>query len=89
MTPEDISPYSSEPTSCEIRSWAEIEYELLLADSDRLLAEALTPQAVVLLRWVTVGTTGSPRPLPLPSAPWTPSAAPVPEIRAKQRSPPT
>jgi hypothetical protein len=51
--------------------------------------EDITPQAVVLLRWVTVGTTGSPRPLPLPSAPWTPSAAPVPGIRAKQRSPPT
>lgn len=42
--------------------------------------EDTTPQAVVLLRWVTVGTTGSPRPLPLP-APWTPFAAPVPETR--------
>ncbi|MEU2001399.1 hypothetical protein ACH47B_10625 [Rhodococcus sp. NPDC019627] len=89
MTPEDNSPYIVEPTSCEIRPWSEIEYHVLLADSDRLLAEALTPQAVVLLGLVTMGTTGSPRPLPLPSAPWTPSTAPIPEIRAKQRSPPT
>ncbi|ABG95370.1 MULTISPECIES: hypothetical protein [Rhodococcus] len=68
--------------------WHELEYALLVADSDRLLADALTPQAVVLLHQVATAPAAPPRPSPLASVSWTVSIPPVPEIRATQRSPP-
>lgn len=68
--------------------WHELEYQLLVADSDRILADALTPQAVVLLKRVTTGDAGPLHPSPPTTRSWSVPAAPVREIRAKQRSPP-
>ena len=72
--------------------WHELDYALLEVDSDRILADALTPQAVVLLARLGNGPADPPRPSP-PAAvswtvSWTVSAPPAPEIRATQRSPP-
>nr|WP_271210772.1 hypothetical protein [Rhodococcus wratislaviensis]GLK36287.1 hypothetical protein GCM10017611_31440 [Rhodococcus wratislaviensis] len=69
--------------------WHELDYAVLEADSDRLLADALTPQAVVLLARLATAPAGPPRPSPPASRGWTVSAPPIPEIRATQRSPPT
>ncbi|WAM18981.1 hypothetical protein [Rhodococcus sp. JS3073] len=69
--------------------WHELDYAVLEADSDRILADALTPQAVVLLTRLATATAGPPRPSSPASMGWTVSAPPVPEIRATQRSPPT
>lgn len=68
--------------------WHELEYAQLVADSDRILADALTPQAVALLHRVATAPAGPPRPSPPASPGWTVSAPPAPEIRATQRSPP-
>ncbi|GAF45376.1 hypothetical protein [Rhodococcus wratislaviensis] len=68
--------------------WHELDYAVLEADSDRILADALTPQAVVLLARLATAPAGPPRPFPPASMGWTVSAPPVPEIRATQRSPP-
>ena len=68
--------------------WHELEYAQLVADSDRILSDALTPQAVVLLHQVATAPAGPPRPSPPVSPGWTASAPPAPEIRATQRSPP-
>ncbi|MFD9670138.1 hypothetical protein [Rhodococcus sp. NPDC059968] len=69
--------------------WHELDYAVLGADSDRILADALTPQAVVLLAGLATAPAGPSRPSPPASVWWTVSAPPVPEIRASQRSPPT
>ncbi|MFC9553819.1 hypothetical protein ACFTWF_23515 [Rhodococcus sp. NPDC056960] len=69
--------------------WHELDYALLVADSDRILADALTPQAVVLLRRVATAPAGPPRSSPPAPVWWTALAPPLPEIRATQRSPPT
>ncbi|MFD7012740.1 hypothetical protein ACNJ7E_00980 [Rhodococcus sp. NM-2] len=68
--------------------WHELEYAQLVADSDRILADALTPQAVVLLHRVATAPAGPPRPSPPTSPGWTVTAPPAPGIRATQRSPP-
>ncbi|EID81560.1 hypothetical protein W59_02326 [Rhodococcus opacus RKJ300 = JCM 13270] len=68
--------------------WHELDYALLEADSDRILADALTPQAVVLLARVATAPAGRSRPSSPASVSWTVSAPPAPEIRATQRSPP-
>ncbi|AWK70862.1 hypothetical protein CBI38_04035 [Rhodococcus oxybenzonivorans] len=39
---------------CSERRWCDIDYDLSIADSDRLLAEALTPRAVVSLVRVAI-----------------------------------
>lgn len=68
--------------------WHELDYALLESDSDRILAHALTPQAVVLLARLAIAPAGPPRPSPPAAVSWTVSAPPAPEIRATQRSPP-
>lgn len=68
--------------------WHELEYALLETDSDRILAEALTPQAVVLLTRVATDRDDRSRSSSPTSVLWSSPAAPAPEIRAKQRSPP-
>ncbi|WP_257890505.1 hypothetical protein [Rhodococcus sp. USK10] len=68
--------------------WHELEYAQLVADSDRILADALTPQAVALLHRVATAPAGPPRPSPLTPPGWTVTAPPTPGIRATQRSPP-
>ncbi|PBC40011.1 hypothetical protein CJ179_33380 [Rhodococcus sp. ACS1] len=68
--------------------WHELDYTLLEADSDRILADALTPQAVVLLARLATAPAGPACPSPPASMSWTVSAPPAPEIRATQRSPP-
>lgn len=68
--------------------WHELDYALLETDSDRILADALTPRAVVLLARLATEPAGRPRPSPPTSVSWTVSAPPAPEIRATQRSPP-
>jgi len=68
--------------------WHELDYALLVADSDRILADALTPQAVVLLHRVATAPAGPPRPSPPAPVWWTVTEPPLPEIRATQRSPP-
>ncbi len=68
--------------------WHELDYALLVADSDRILADALTPQAVVLLHRVATASAGPPRSSPPTPVWWTALAPPLPEIRATQRSPP-
>lgn len=72
----------------EVWPWHELEYAVLVADSDRILADALTPQAVVLLAQVATAPAGPPRPVSPVSEWWTVSAAPAPGVRATQRSPP-
>lgn len=69
--------------------WHDLDYAVLEADSDHILADALTPQAVVLLARLATTPAGPPRPSPPASMGWTVSAPPVPEIQATQRSPPT
>ena len=68
--------------------WHELDYALLVADSDRILADALTPQAVVLLHRVATASAGRSRSSPPTPVWWTALAPPLPEIRATQRSPP-
>ena len=68
--------------------WHELDYALLIADSDRILADALTPQAVVLLHRVATAPVGRARPSPPTPVGWTALPPPLPEIRATQRSPP-
>jgi hypothetical protein len=63
--------------------WHEFGYAVY-----RILAAALTPQAVVLLTAVAAAPAGRPHPSPPVSVTWTVSAPPAPEIRATQRSPP-
>ncbi|MFF2112477.1 hypothetical protein [Rhodococcus koreensis] len=71
-----------------VRPWHELDYELLVADSDRILADALTPQAVALLATVATARSGPwHRPRPRWSG-WPVTAPPAPQIRATQRSPP-
>ncbi|MFC9363856.1 hypothetical protein ACFTZB_45810, partial [Rhodococcus sp. NPDC057014] len=41
-----------------VRPWHELDYELLVADSDRILADALTPQAAVLLATMATARSG-------------------------------
>ena len=68
--------------------WHELDYALLESDSDRILAHALTPQAVVLLARLATAPAGPACPSVSTSVPWTVSAPPAPQIRATQRSPP-
>ena len=68
--------------------WHKLDYALLEVDSDRILADALTPQAVVLLARLATTSAGPPRPSLPTAVSWTVSAPPAPEIRATQRSPP-
>ncbi|MDF3313310.1 hypothetical protein P3H15_51310 [Rhodococcus sp. T2V] len=71
-----------------VRPWHELDYELLVADSDRILADALTPQTVVLLATMATARSG-PRHRPRPRwSGWPVTAPPAPQIRATQRSPP-
>ena len=71
-----------------VRPWHELDYELLVADSDRILADALTPQAAVLLATMATARSGPwHRPRPRWSG-WPVTAPPAPQIRATQRSPP-
>lgn len=71
-----------------VRPWHELEYALLVADSDRILADALTPRTVVLLNRVATAPAGPPHPSPPSSEWWTVTAPPAPDVRAPQRSPP-
>ncbi|MDF3313322.1 hypothetical protein P3H15_51375 [Rhodococcus sp. T2V] len=68
--------------------WHELDYTLLAADSDRILADALTPQAVVLLTRLATAPAGPPLPSAPASTAWTMSEPPTPQVRATQRSPP-
>jgi hypothetical protein len=68
--------------------WHELEYAVLEADTDRILADALTPQAVVLLARVATAPAGPLCPSRPASVSWTVSAPPAPQFRATQRSPP-
>ncbi|WP_157180211.1 hypothetical protein [Rhodococcus sp. DK17] len=86
MTLANIGPTVSEPDGCEVWPWH--EFGLFVADSEGILADALTPQAVALLTLVNTDRLGSPPPLPASERGWTPLPAPPPATRAKQRSPP-
>ncbi|SEC25769.1 hypothetical protein SAMN04490220_1182 [Rhodococcus jostii] len=86
MTLANIGPTVSEPDGCEVWLW--YEFGLFVADSEGILADALTPQAVVLLTLVNTDRLGSPPPLPASVRGWTPLPVPPPATRAKQRSPP-
>ena len=80
-SPECIAPAA-------VRPWHELDYELLVADSDRILADALTPQAAILLAAMATARSGPwHRPRPRWSG-WPVTAPPAPQIRATQRSPP-
>ena len=80
-SPECIAPAA-------VRPWHELDYELLVADSDRILADALTPQAAALLATMATARSGSRhRPRPRWSG-WPVTAPPAPQTRATQRSPP-
>jgi hypothetical protein len=68
--------------------WHELDYAVLEAEADRILADAHTPQAVVLLARVATALAGPRRPSRSASGSWTVSAPPAPQIRATQRSPP-
>lgn len=85
----EFAPTDPEPTECEVWPWHELEYAMFVADSDRILADALTPQPVVLLEQVGCRCTDAAHPHPDWDASWGPAPAPVGEIRAKQRSPPS
>ena len=90
MAPETHATELPERTTGEaVRPWQEFEYARLVADSDRILADALTPQAVVLLHRVGTVRAGVRHPAPPVSPGWTVSAVPAPQIRATQRSPPS
>ncbi len=86
MTLANIGPTVSEPDGCEVWLWH--EFGLFVADSEGILADALTPQAVALLTVVNTDRLGSPPPLPASARGWTPLPAPPPAARAMQRSPP-
>lgn len=79
--------YATEPserTECEaVRPWHELEYALLVSDSDRLLADALTPQAVSLLRRLAIDRSGRSRPPAFAPSAWTVHVTPDRPIRAK------
>jgi len=80
---------SPERTEREVvRPWHELDYALRVADSDRILADALTPQSVVLLHRVATERSGWSHPSASAGSGWTVTAPPAPEIRATQRSPP-
>ena len=86
MTLANIGPTVSEPDGCEVWLWH--EFGLFVADSEGILADTLTPQAVALLTVVNTDRLGSPPPLPASARGWTPLPAPPPAARAMQRSPP-
>jgi hypothetical protein len=72
-----------------VRLWHELDYALLVAESDRILADALTPHAVILLHQVATEPAGPPRPPP-PVPLWWATTGPLPsEVHATQRSPPS
>jgi len=72
----------------DIRPWHELEYAAVMEDSDRILADALTPAAWVLLTRIA-GCTLDPRLVapPIMVSRYT-YRAPVTRPRATQRSPP-
>ncbi|MDV7241247.1 MULTISPECIES: hypothetical protein [Rhodococcus] len=74
---------------CSERRWCDIDYDLSIADSDRLLAEALTPRAVVSLVRVAIRAERGPSAGRVPST-RTELAAQTTgaEVDATQRSPP-
>ncbi|MFC9361978.1 hypothetical protein ACFTZB_36075 [Rhodococcus sp. NPDC057014] len=74
--------------SAVVWPWHELDYTLLAADSDPILADALTPQAVVLLARLATAPAGPRRPSAPASTAWTISEPPTAAIRATQRSPP-
>jgi len=89
MVTETIATVIPERTDHEVVwPWHELDYALLEADSDRILTDALTPQAVVLLARLATAPAGPACPSPSTSVPWPVSAPPAPQIRATQRSPP-
>lgn len=84
--------YATEPSERTereaVRPWHELEYALLIADSDRLLADALTPQAVGLLRRMAIDRSGRSHPPAFAPSTWAVHATPDRPIGAKQRAPP-
>lgn len=72
----------------DIRLWRDLEYAAVMGDSDRILADALTPAAWVLLTRIA-GCTLDPRLVapPIMVSRYT-YRAPVMRPRATQRSPP-
>jgi len=78
-------------SGCErlgIRPWHDLEYAAVVADSDRILADALTPAAWALLTRLAAGTLGpglAAAPIVLLRSSY---RVPVMRPRATQRSPP-
>ncbi|MCQ4117647.1 hypothetical protein [Rhodococcus tibetensis] len=74
---------------CSECRWCDLDYDLSVADSDRLLAEALTPRAVVsLIRVATPADRGStPAGILTTRTKLSPQATGA-EVDATQRSPP-
>ncbi|WP_244163465.1 hypothetical protein [Rhodococcus koreensis] len=67
---------------------ARARLRVVVADSDRILADALTPQAAILLAAMATARSGPWHP-PRPRwSGWPVTAPPAPQIRATQRSPP-
>ncbi|OQM77988.1 hypothetical protein B0E55_06146 [Rhodococcus sp. 66b] len=73
----------------DIRLWHDLEYAAVMGDSDRILADALTPAAWVLLTRIEVGAFEGPvGPTPPMMLPRFTYRVPVTRPRATQRSPP-
>jgi len=71
-----------------IRLWPDLEYVAVVQDSDRILADALTPAAWVLLARLAAGTLEPAVPAAPIMVPRSSYRVPVMRPRATQRSPP-
>ncbi|MFD6860287.1 hypothetical protein ACFWCF_23495 [Rhodococcus sp. NPDC060090] len=71
-----------------IRPWHELDYAAYVTDSDRILADALTPHAAAMLMRLAAAQPAAPRLHCPASVSWSVSSCPVPERQATQRSPP-
>ncbi|MGG7104909.1 hypothetical protein [Rhodococcus sp. 24CO] len=72
----------------DIRLWHDLEYAAVVRDSDRILADALTPAAWVLLTRIAGCTLDPGLPAPPFMLPRYTYRVPVMRPRATQRSPP-
>lgn len=71
-----------------IRLWPDLEYAAAVEDSDRILADALTPAALVLLTRLAAGILEPAARVPPIVVPRSSYRVPVMRPRATQRSPP-
>jgi hypothetical protein len=71
-----------------IRPWRDLDYAAVVADSDRILADALTPTGWVLLTRLAAGALKLATPAPPIMLSVSSCRVPVMRPRATQRSPP-